>query len=91
MDDLDRFIAEWKRQNPGRLEEFDDGYMWFKLGAQLKVAREQASLTQKELAIKLGTGRSTVSRIENHAEHIRLSTLRKYAKALGKKVHFEIV
>ncbi len=91
MDDLDRFIAKWKRQNPGRAEAFDDGYMWFKLSAQLKSAREQAGLTQTNLAIKLGTARSTISRIENHADNITLSTLRKYAKVLGKKVHFEIV
>ncbi|MGQ0543701.1 MAG: helix-turn-helix domain-containing protein [Blastocatellia bacterium] len=32
-----------------------------------------------------------MSRIENHAENITLSTLKKYARALGKKVHFEIV
>ncbi|CAN5474908.1 hypothetical protein BH10ACI2_BH10ACI2_02490 [soil metagenome] len=37
------------------------------------------------------TIKSSISRIENHADNITLSTLRKYAKALGKKVHFEIV
>jgi len=48
-------------------------------------------LTQEEGAQKLETKKSAISRIENHAEDIRLSTLRKYARALGKKVSLEIV
>jgi hypothetical protein len=38
------------------------------------------------IAKKLRTKKSAISRIENHAEDIRLSTLGKYAKALGKKL-----
>lgn len=48
-------------------------------------------MTQEEVAQKLGTKKSAISRIENHAEDTRLSTLDKYAKALGKKVNLEIV
>lgn len=91
MDDLDRTIAEWKRKNPELANEFDEGYENFKIGVLFKVSREQAGLTQEEVAQKLGTHKSAISRIENHAEDIRLSTLHKYAKALGKKVNLEIV
>ncbi len=91
MDDLDRTIAEWKKQNPDLAKEFDEGYENFKIGVLFKVSREQAGLTQEEVAQKLGTKKSAISRIENHAEDIRLSTLHKYAKALGKKVSLEIV
>ena len=47
---------------------------------------KRAGLTQEDLAEKLHTKKSAVSRIENHSEDIRLSTLSHYAEALGKKL-----
>ncbi|MBP9664929.1 MAG: helix-turn-helix transcriptional regulator [Pyrinomonadaceae bacterium] len=91
MDDLDRTIAEWKQRNPALANEFGEGYENFKIGALFKVSREHAGLTQEEVARRLNTKKSAISRIENHAEDIRLSTLQKYAKALGKKFNFEII
>lgn len=91
MDDLDRFIEKRKKEDPEFADGFDEGYQNFKIGVLFKVSREQAGLTQAEVAQKLGTKKSAISRIENHAENITLSTLHKYAKALGKKVNLEIV
>jgi HTH-type transcriptional regulator / antitoxin HipB len=90
MDDLDRYIAERKAKDPEFAEGFDEGYENFKIGVLFRMSREQAGLTQEQVAQKLGTKKSAISRIENHAEDIRLSTLRKYAKALGKQVKLEI-
>ena len=56
----------------------------------LKMAREEAGLTQEQLARKVKTKKSAISRIENHAEDIKLSTLEKIASALGKKLHVEV-
>ena len=56
----------------------------------LKTAREEAGLTQEELAEKLHTKKSAISRIENHAEDIKLSTLEKFANALGKRLKLEV-
>ncbi|MEI7933906.1 MAG: helix-turn-helix transcriptional regulator [Chlorobiaceae bacterium] len=47
-------------------------------------------MTQDEIAEKLKTHKSAISRIENHAEDIRLSTLSHYADALGKKLEIFI-
>jgi len=47
-------------------------------------------LTQEQVAIKLRTKKSAISRIENHAEDIRLSTLVNYAQAVGKHLHLEV-
>jgi len=91
MDDLDRFIEEQKKVDPEFAEGFDEGYENFKIGVLFKISREKAGMTQEQVAKKLGTHKSAISRIENHAEDIRLSTLQKYAKALGKKVNLEIV
>ena len=90
MDDLDRYIAERKAKDPEFAEGFDEGYENFKIGVLFRMSREQAGLTQEEVAQRLGTKKSAISRIENHAEDIRLSTLRRYAKALGKQFKLEI-
>jgi HTH-type transcriptional regulator/antitoxin HipB len=90
MDDLGRFIEKNKKADPKFAEGFDEGYLHFKIGVMLKSAREHSGLTQDQLAKKLKTNKSAISRIENHAEDIRLTTLAKYAKALGKKLRWEI-
>lgn len=91
MSDLKKFVEEEKERDPEFAEGYDEGYENFKVGVLLQLSREQAGLTQEEVARKLRTKKSAISRIENHAEDIRLSTLHKYAKALGKKVNLEIV
>jgi HTH-type transcriptional regulator / antitoxin HipB len=88
-DDLDRIIEKRKRTDPSFAIGYEEGYRAFQLGAILKLAREQTGMTQSQVAKKLHTNKSAISRIENHAEDIRLSTLHKYAKALGKKLHLE--
>jgi len=59
-------------------------------GVLFKLSREQVGMTQEEVARRLGTKKSVISRIETRAEDIRLSTLRKYAKARGKQMKLEI-
>ncbi len=57
----------------------------------LRQAREKAGLTQEQVANRLGTKKSAISRIENHAEDVRLSTLRAYAKAVGVELQIQFV
>ena len=56
----------------------------------LRQARESAGLTQEELAKRLNTKKTAISRIENHAEDIKLSTLGRVAAALGKQLQVRI-
>lgn len=86
MDDLEKYIAKRKKRSAVFAQDFDSGYEEFKIGVVLRQAREQAGMTQEELAQKLKTKKSAISRIENHADDIRLSTLRCMAKALGKQL-----
>ena len=58
--------------------------------SRLKILRLLCGMTQEELAVRLKTKKSVISRMENHAEDIRLSTLEKVAKILGKKVTISI-
>jgi len=90
MDDLERYIEERKKRDPEFADGFEIGYEQFKIGVILRVAREEAGLTQDDLAVRLHTKKSAISRIENHAEDIRLSTLEKFAEAIGKRLTLKI-
>lgn len=90
MSDLQKYIKKRKQKDPAFSENFDSGYEHFKIGVLLKQAREESGLTQEELASRLNTKKSAISRIENHAEDIKLSTLEKFANALGKKLRLEV-
>lgn len=90
MDDLERYIEKRKKQSSEFAESFEVGYETFKIGILLRRAREEAGMTQEEIAKILNTKKSAISRIENHAEDIRLSTLHKYTEALGKRLQLSI-
>ena len=90
MSDLERYVKKRKRLDAEFAEGFDVGYSNFKVGVLLRQAREKAGMTQDDVARRLRTKKSAISRIENHAEDIRLSTIQKYAKALGKNLRLEI-
>ena len=90
MSDLKKYIKRRKARDPKFARGFDSGYEQFKIGAMLKQAREEAGITQEELATRLHTKKTAISRIENHAEDIKLSTLEKFARALGKHLRLEV-
>ncbi len=90
MSELKRYVRERKQRDPHFAEGHDEGYERFKIGVILKQARESAQLTQEELARRLKTKKTAISRIENHAEDIKLSTLEKVARALGKRLEVRI-
>ena len=58
-------------------KELEEGYEEFKLGAMLLEARIEKGLTQEELATKVGTTKSYISKIENNIKEVRFSTLKK--------------
>ena len=90
MSDLKKYVARRKASDPEFAENYEVGYLQFKIGVLLRQAREEAGLTQEEVAQRLDTQKSAISRIENHAEDIRLSTLEKYARAIGKRLHLSV-
>ena len=58
-------------------EELERGYENFKIGALIQDARMQKGLTQSELADRIGTTKSYISKIENNLKEARISTLQK--------------
>jgi ribosome-binding protein aMBF1 (putative translation factor) len=90
MSDLKKYISERKKRDKKFAADYDEGYEQFKVGVMLRQARESAGLTQEELAQKLKTKKTAISRIENHSEDIKLSTLERVAAALGKRLQISI-
>ena len=91
MSDLQEYLKKRKATDPEFAEGYDEGYEAFKFGVLLKEARKEAGLTQLDLADKLHTQKSAISRIENHSEDVKLSTLERFASALGKKLEIRLV
>ncbi len=89
MSDVERYITK-RKKSPRFEKDFESGYKAFEFSVMLRNARESAGITQETVAKRLHTKKSAISRIENHAEDIRLSTLEKYAKAVGKRLRVEI-
>src|SRR5436190_2287967 len=88
-DDLEKYIQRRKRTDRGFAKDFEPGYEEFKIGVMLRQAREQAGVTQEKLAKMTRTKKSAISRLENHAEDVRLSTVARVARALGKTLKLE--
>ena len=75
-------LSEFKDKHYGprgtkRREELEKGYENFKLGVLLHEARLKKGMTQEQLAAKVGTTKSYISKIENNIKEVRLSTLQK--------------
>ena len=90
-DDLAKYVERRKRTDAKFAENYVTGYQEFKVGVLLRQAREQAGITQEDLARRTKTKKSAISRLENHAEDVRLSTLDRVARALGKNLRIELV
>lgn len=58
-------------------DELDEGFEDFRIGFLLQEARLKKGLTQQQLADKVGTSKSYISKIENNVKEARLSTLKK--------------
>lgn len=68
-------------------DEFEEKAQYFVISETLKDARREANLTQEQLAIKVGTKKSYISRLENGKCDIQLSTLyRIFEEVLGKRI-----
>ena len=79
--------------NPKVREEYESLSAAYDLRKNLIKLRKNAGLTQEELAEKLHTKKSNISRLENVNSQIspKLSTIEEYAKAVGYKLEIEFV
>ena len=74
-----------------RRDTLDREFENFKIGLQLKKAREEKNLTQAELASMLDKKREFISRVENNNSNLTLKTLFEIVeKGLGGKLKIQI-
>ena len=71
-----------KEGTPTRLE-FENGCDAFILGEKLKEERLKAGLTQEQLAMRIGTKKAYISRVENGHTDVQISTLFKIIEVRG--------
>jgi HTH-type transcriptional regulator / antitoxin HipB len=71
----DHLNSEYGEQGTESREAFEEGFEAFRLGVMLQELRKSQGMTQEQLAQKCGTTKTYISRIENNASDIRLSTL----------------
>jgi ribosome-binding protein aMBF1 (putative translation factor) len=87
-------LEEFKIRNYGergtkKRDDLDAGYENFKIGILIHEARLEKGLTQEELAEKVGTTKSYISKIENNIKEVRISTLQRIVE-LGLGGHLEL-
>ncbi|PSR56896.1 transcriptional regulator [Adhaeribacter arboris] len=87
-------LDQFKDKHYGKIgtkkrDELQAGYENFKIGALIQEARLEKGLAQAELAAKVGTTKSYISKIENNLKEVRLSTLKKIIE-LGLGGHLEL-
>jgi ribosome-binding protein aMBF1 (putative translation factor) len=75
-------LDQFKDKNYGKIgtkkrDDLEAGYENFKIGALIHEARLEKGMTQEELAAKVGTTKSYISKIENNIKEVRFSTLKK--------------
>ena len=71
----DHLNLQYGERGTKEREKFEEGFEAFKLGVMLQELRKEKGMTQTQLANKCGTTKTYISRIENNASDIRLSTL----------------
>jgi len=76
----DHLDKQYGKRGTKKREAYEEGFESFKLGVLIQEMREKKNLTQEQLAVKCGTTKSYISRIENNASDIRLSTLTRIVK-----------
>ena len=89
---LDEFKDKhYGQEGTPKRDELENGYENFKLGTLLYEARMEKGMTQAELAEKVGTTKSYISKIENNVKEVRLSTLQKIVQlGLGGQLDLSI-
>ncbi len=89
---LDELLdVEFGKVGSDTREKFDRETEAFCLAQTLKEERKRAGLTQEELAEKIGTKKTYISRLENGKADIQLGTLFRIFEGLGRRVSLTIL
>jgi HTH-type transcriptional regulator/antitoxin HipB len=82
---------QYGKRGTAEREQYEEEFEAFKLGAMIQELRKKQGLTQEQLADKCGTTKTYISRIENNASDIRLSTLMRIIReGLGRNLKLSV-
>lgn len=81
--------AEWMN-DPEYAEAYAASAVEFEVARALIAAREQSGLTQEEIAARMGTSQSAVSRMESGRARPSLASLDAFARAIGARLRIEL-
>lgn len=73
-----------------RAEGYEDAEEFFVLLERLATVRRTRGLTQRDVASAMETSQSAISELENGDSDPRISTVQRYARALGARVTFAV-
>ena len=87
----DHLDQQYGKRGTKKRELCEAGFETFKLGIMLQELRKEQGMTQEQLAEKCGTTKTYISRIENDASDIRLSTLMRIIRdGLGGRLRLSV-
>lgn len=89
---VEHLDKQYGKRGTVKREKYEQGFESFKLGVMLQELRKEKGMTQQELAEKCGTTKTYISRIENDASDIRLSTLMRIIReGFGARLRIEVM
>jgi HTH-type transcriptional regulator/antitoxin HipB len=87
----DHLDKQYGKRGSAARERYEEEFEAFKLGVMIQELRKEQGLTQEQLAEKCGTTKNYISRIENNASDIRLSTLMRIIReGFGMRLHLSV-
>lgn len=89
-DFVDEIIAERVERNPAFPDLVEAALRRRELLRELAVRREKLGLSQTAVAARMGTSQSAVARLETGEVDTKLSTIERFAAALGQRVEWRI-
>jgi ribosome-binding protein aMBF1 (putative translation factor) len=89
-DDLDELIADRARRNPAFPAMVDEARARREILRELTQARIEQGLSQTVVAARMGSSQSVVARIEQGDRDVRISTLERYAAAVGRRISWTV-
>jgi ribosome-binding protein aMBF1 (putative translation factor) len=89
-DFLDEILEEGTKKNPRFPEMVEAAYRRRMLLRELAAKREKAGITQKDVAVAMKTSQSAVARMERGEIDAKLSTVDRYAAAIGQRLEWRL-
>ncbi len=90
MKSLAHLEKELNTKHPGFSEQVAEELERLEISDNLRAARKAAGMTQKEVAGRMHVNRSYVAQLESGPQNVKLMTLIKYTKALGKHIRLQV-